>query len=503
MQTANVLSPSSRSEALLHPRFSGRVLQLAHAAWWLLLAVIVILTVVAIPLDLEFFRQVCTPPACQDNQLTVGQLNSLQQLGLSSGFYSIYYVALSLVVVLSYITVSVIIFRGKGNDGMAFLAAITLLLFGGVTFTDMPDRVYEAYALSWFPIHALGYLGSILMFTFIALFPNGRFVPHWLRWLLIVGSLQGLADSFLPPARPDWVSAVLNGFFLVFLVCAILAQVYRYRNVSTPSERLQTKWVVFGIVAALSSLIIFFVAFGFDSHLLDSVVTLITLQTFLYLSFTLIPISIGIAILRSRLWDIDLLINRTLVYGTLTAILAGVLAVTSDLTKRFFLAVTGESTELAPIVATLVVVAAFEPVKRRITSFVDQHFKYATGTLGAFGDELTKFVQLNDPEELLKRFLKEAASAFGAGSGAVYLGAGSHARLVSSFGRWDGHAELAAPLESSGTVVGLVALGARNNADAYDDRDRAQLDQMVALVARAIAVAQGTGHEVHGMPKLG
>ncbi len=166
----------------------------------------------------------------------------------------------------------------------------------------------------------------------------------------------------------------------------------------------------------------------------------------------LIPISIGIAILRSRLWDIDLILNRTLVYG--------VLAVSSDLTKRFFLAVTGESTELAPIVATLVVVALFEPLKCRGETFVDRHFKYATGTFGAFGDELSKFVTLNDPEAPSTQFLQEAVGSLGAENGAVYLGAGSHLHLVQSVGKWDGHAEIAVPLESAGTGVGLIALGA-------------------------------------------
>src|SRR5581483_9505430 len=241
-----------------------------------------------------------------------------------------------------------------------------------------------------------------------------------------------------------------------------------------------------GVTIALGTLLIF--ALVFFARALDFTNVFIALiaTAMLSLTISLIPISIGIAILRSHLWDIDLIINRTLVYGALTAILAGILAVSSDLSKRFFLAVTGESSELAPIVATLIVVAAFEPLKKRLQEFVDRHFKYATGSFGAFGEELKTFLELNDPDELARRFLKESLEAFGAGSGAIYLGRGTQHRLVKSIGAWDGHAQLAVPLEHAGVNVGLIALGARNNGIAYDADDRANLAQTGDLVAHAI-----------------
>jgi hypothetical protein len=112
----------------------------------------------------------------------------------------------------------------------------------------------------------------------------------------------------------------------------------------------------------------------------------------------LIPLSIGVAVLRSHLFDIDVLINRTLVYGSLTAMLVGIYFGGIVVLQRLFVVLTGERSTLAVVASTLVIAALFNPLRRRIQSFIDRRFyrrKYdARKTLEAFSEKLRDEVDL-------------------------------------------------------------------------------------------------------------
>jgi hypothetical protein len=135
----------------------------------------------------------------------------------------------------------------------------------------------------------------------------------------------------------------------------------------------------------------------------DTPLTLLFLKVGFALSFMLIPLSIGVAVLRSHLFDIDILINRTLVYGSLTAMLVAVYFVAIVVLQRIFVGLTGQESTLAVVVSTLVIAALFNPLRRRIQSFIDRRFyrrKYdARKTLEAFSSQLrdeTDLEALND-----------------------------------------------------------------------------------------------------------
>jgi hypothetical protein len=154
-------------------------------------------------------------------------------------------------------------------------------------------------------------------------------------------------------------------------------QVYRYRRVSTREERQQTKWFLSGFVffIVLSTLS---EALGSWNPLADEVGLLI---------FVFVPLSIGIAILRYRLWDIDVIIRKTLVYSVLTALLALIYFGGVVLLQQLTRSITASS-DLAIVVSTLVIAALFFPLRRRVQSTIDRRFfrrKYnAAKTLAAF-----------------------------------------------------------------------------------------------------------------------
>lgn len=484
------------SKPQLRSRFNGRPLALARVAWWIIFGAIVALNLLAIPLNLQLLQRECVSLPCYGDQLNLLLFRSWLSLGLTREAYARLAVGIGLFPIIIYLAVALILFVRKSHDPVVFFTSLMLATFGG-TYPGFLSVLARENSLWWIPAIGLEYVGSVLVILFFYIFPNGKFVPRWTGFLAVFWTVEQLLEvmnnppvnlQMLPPGFVDTV-------FLVVSASAVFAQFYRYRRVRDTTERRQTKWVVFGTIAALVGVIASLLTFSFILPLQENAVSAVLLSVLLAVFVSLIPISIGISILRSRLWDIDLIINRTLVYGTVTAILAGVLAVSSDLTKRFFLALTGESSEFAPMVATLIVVAVFEPLRKRVQHFVDQHVKYATGTLGAFAEDLNKFLELNDADALSRRFLKEALATFGADGGAIYLGQGTHLRLITSAGQWDGHAELALPIERTDNHVGLIALGARTNGDPYDANDRATLQQMSELVARAIEMAEHLNHE--------
>jgi hypothetical protein len=185
----------------------------------------------------------------------------------------------------------------------------------------------------------------------------------------------------------------------------VWSQIYRFRRVSSPAQRQQTKWVVFGLTLGVAGS--FPLQLPVDLSLVggDTPLTLLLLDAGFSLSLLLIPLSIGVAVLRSHLFDIDLLINRTLVYGSLTASLALIYVGGVTATQAILQALTGQERlpQLAIVVSTLVIAALFNPLRRRIQGFIDRRFyrrKYdARKILEAFNARLreeTDLITLTD-----------------------------------------------------------------------------------------------------------
>jgi len=192
----------------------------------------------------------------------------------------------------------------------------------------------------------------------------------------------------------------------------LLVQVYRYRLVSTPLQRQQTKWVVYGTSIAVvgdigSRLVYLFVLVP----LLHRTPLAVSIEyALIYLSLLPLPLTVGFAILRSRLWDIDVIINRTLVYGTLTASLA---LVYSGLVLVLQLLVQGliGGSQLAIVASTLAIAALFQPLRHRIQEIIDRRFyrrKYdAVRALAAFSATLRNEVDLDALRKHLLNVVQE------------------------------------------------------------------------------------------------
>ena len=378
----------------------GRPLLLARAGWVILAAAVLVLDAAGIPYAYAKAKEICTDPAAcvGSGRLTVEGARTLQQIGISPEFFAAYVgVGLSTVVTLVFFAVAAVIFWRRSEDRMALFASSTLLLFGGAAIND----VAGAHPAFWFPSHLLNYVGQVSFGIFFYLFPDGRFVPRWTRWLAVASALLFVPDVFFEDSS---LAALSEPLFFVFILSLVFAQVYRYRRVSAPAQRQQTKWVVFGFSAALAGFVATIVlyeyvpAIGSDGPLGEMVG-----ETLVYGFLLLIPLSIGVAILRSRLYDIDVLINRALVYGSLTVALALAYLGSVVALQYGFRAISGGTSQLAVVASTLVIAALFNPLRRRVQGVVDRRFyrrKYdAAKTLEAFSVRLRDETQLDTLSE--------------------------------------------------------------------------------------------------------
>jgi hypothetical protein len=218
---------------------------------------------------------------------------------------------------------------------------------------------------------------------------------------------------FLNPG--NWPALPQVVLYSVLLLSCLAAQVYRFWRVSTPLQRQQTKWVVFGFVAAIVVLLLFGIvpSLIYPQALQPGTLSDFVLDFIAFVALAFLPATFAIAILRYRLWDIDVLIRRTLTYALITGALALAYAVTVLLLQFSFATLLGQrSSTLATVLSTLAIAALFAPVRRRAQRFIDRRFyrrKYnAAQALAALGASARDDVDLTDLTERLVHVVDQA-----------------------------------------------------------------------------------------------
>jgi len=308
----------------------GRSLFLVRVAWVVVAGTALAIVVFSVPSSYEYYSSVCTAASRVCSERAVGQVTpegvqALRDVGLSVRSYAISNIVFDKVFQLVWFAVGALIFWRRSDDGVALLTSLFLVTFGTVAVDPTAaDSLVSSHAAWWLPVRVLEMLGTVFVALFFLLFPSGRFVPWWTRWLAIANFANLLPDILFPDlySLSPFLEVGSQWVFMGFVVSLVWSQVYRYRMISTPEQRLQTRWVVFGTTLAIAGTFPFRVPVDF--HLVDgdTPFVLLLLEAGFTLSFLLVPFSIGMAMVRSRLFDVDVLINRTLVYAILSATLA-------------------------------------------------------------------------------------------------------------------------------------------------------------------------------------
>lgn len=339
----------------------------------------------------------------------------LASYGVSIGFYSGYLIGLQVFVTVCFVAVGVAVAALTRAAPRALFVAVTLITFGaalpGTTYAVIIDRPISDVSYS-----LLQGLGWFFLLLFAYLFPNGRFTPPWTRFLLPVWAAWVGVFFVGAPAAFGSHPALVGLTFLIWVawfVTGAYAQYHRYLYASGIAERYQTKWVALGfflaIMGALVAVLPHIGALTFRRpELVDARYQLIATAV-ISLCGLLIPVTIGAAILRRRLFDIDVIVNRVLVYGALSATLGGIyslcvialVGVGAAVTGRFSPSATNQP--LTFTVATMVVAALARPLRRRVQSDINRRFyqrRYnLQRILETFGAELqheTELEQLCD-----------------------------------------------------------------------------------------------------------
>jgi hypothetical protein len=280
--------------------------------------------VASLPVYATLLQTICRSSVCPAEQLTPTTAHELYTISLSVSSYTTWRIVFSIIWLLVWSVIATLLVWRKRNEGYALLVALMCILLGTISVTNTVAQSPSPWRWAALSVNSLGFF---LLFLVILLFPDGRFVPHWTRWMVAVFLLQSVCYNFFPTVTfqlTAWTPILGDLTWVGILLTILAAQIYRYRYVSDVVQRQQTKWVVFGFAVVLVSsigttlLLLLFPSLGQPGSLFS-----MTFGSDSSLILLLIPLIIGIAILRYRLWDIDILINRTLVYGMLTVCIFG------------------------------------------------------------------------------------------------------------------------------------------------------------------------------------
>ncbi len=295
--------------------------------------------------------------------------------------------AVSLLAALVSLTLAGVIFWKKRQDPGALFVSFYLLAYGIILAGPLEaldgfpalfpgasapaglilsiDQILELQAALFIPTLLLFYL-----------FPDGRFMPRWTRYAALV--LLLIAPLFIHVTMVEWLptptlrASITFGVYMILLVVGMYAQIYRYRRIAGPIERQQTKWAVLGFLLAVLILGVSQIPYAIVSQIPSGAPqpwwTLLTSLGW-WLTMCIIPLSLAIAVMRYRLWDIDVLIHLTLVYGSLTALIIGIYVIVVAAAGAVF-QTTGNL--LPSLLATGVIAILFQPLRERLQRGVNR-----------------------------------------------------------------------------------------------------------------------------------
>jgi signal transduction histidine kinase len=479
--------PAAYDPAEVKPRrvLSGRLHRAIQVGWIALAFLIISIHAIHIPANYAKLRMVCEGAQCEPPSLSLKNIADLQAAGLSVDFYANYYITITLISTMVWMVVAFVIFKHRSDDPMALFTALTLLL-GVYGF-----GASQASGLMVFMVNLLTTMGSVCILLFLFVFPDGRFTPQWIRWPIFILLFIEISTDLLMylHVEPPQSLALANGLSApVALILWVFVQVYRYRFRSGPVQKQQMKWVLFGMAVPIIYMAIVSVIFIFIPWMDTQQNTLLNIvgSTLFYLSTLLIPVSIGFAILHYRLWYIDLVISRSLVYGSLTFAIIGV----------YIVAVMGlsallgiDNNAIPSLIVTGIIAVFFQPARERLLRAVNQ---LIFGDRDSPGDALARLGhRMEDtlsPDDVLPTIVMTIRDSLRIPYVGIDLKREGQDTLVAESGE-PPEAPLSFPMTYQGEQVGKLKVASRTRGEAFNRADRKLLETL----------AQQAGVAVHGV----
>lgn len=449
-------------------------------AWGIFVAIVVLaaaLFVVSLPGYHDRLRTVCIEgTACLRDQLTPARLRAHADIGIASDLYAAYISALRAGSVVVFVAVGAVIAWRMPTDWLALLVALALVTGStGVTASALTDAS-QPWGIARDLFEALP-LSCLVVFLFV--FPDGRFVPRWSWLLAIVFVATSLVTAFVPGSPLNLRNYPLldNLVFFGCLGVGAAGQVFRYRRVSDLRERQQTKWVVYGFSAVVVVSLVVDVANATAPALAPATALIDTLVVLL------IPLSLGVAILRHRLWDINIVINRTLLYGALTASVIGIYVLVVGYLGTLF---RSDDNLAVSLVAAGLVAVLFQPLRDRLQqginrlTYGERDDPYAV--LSRLGRRLEATLA---PDAVLPAVVETVAQALRLPYAAIALRHEEGSTIAAAYGTPVAN-PVRLPLVYQQETVGELLLAPRSPGEAFAAADRRLLDDLARHAGVAV-----------------
>ena len=466
---------------------------IARSLWLGIVGFTLILCVASLAIGLEQLQRVCDSRAsCHPLQLTSEQAILNQQLGLSLDFYALFMTFTLVIFCGICFFVGGLIFWHASNNWMALYVSLFLILFsvGALPIITSLETILPQMRL-WSTLAWI--VGSWSLPIVLYIFPNGRFTPSWTRWLLMLWMIVNIITLLTEPMPTQGIFSGPPSLFtqIVFIVGG-LSQIYRYRRTTNHTLKRQTKWAVFGFLGHQLSLMAIVATLNLVPVLQKPGVEQFVFDTYAFTFFGLIPIlfiplSLAVCILRYQLWDVDVIINRTLVYTLLTAIVVGLYAaIVGGLSAVFH----SDNNPVMSLVATGVVAVSFHAIRDLIQRTINR-------LMFGYRDEpytvLERLSQQLEPvvavDEILPTVARTIAQALHLPYVAIVLENDGAARIAANYPkeeRTPHHESISRlSLDYHGDHIGQLLLAPRGQ----DETFSAAESKLLATIARQASIA--------------
>ena len=430
----------------------------------------------------------------------------LADLGLSSAFLATYLTVLDLILVLAHFLIAAILFWRSPTSPMAHLVALALV--------TTPLAVTEALQTTTPPWDLIAsiiiYLGLVTSISLLYLFPDGRFTPRWTWSMAFLWAILNIPAVFFSGtifSFTTWTRSLEIMLILVFTTSGIYAQIFRYLRVSSTLERQQTKWAVLGLTAAaLAPLAHYLNLLSLPSlsqanpptlfyNLADPAVfkfaTIIQLfvPAIITLVLLLFPISFAVATLRYHLFDVEIVLNRTLVYGSLTALIIGLYVIIVGGLGTLFQT---QSNVVLAVIATGLIAVLFDPLRARLQRAVNRLMYGERDDPVAVLNQLGKRLEETAaPEETMPIIAKSIQQSLKLPYVAIKIKDGEHFSSVTEVGARRGM-PLELPLIYQGESIGLLVVTSRSAGETLSPAEQRLLRNIARQAGPAVHTVQLT-----------
>jgi signal transduction histidine kinase len=449
------------------------------------------LTYTSLPSAYVHLQGPCRNPTCDVGQITVDNVIALHRLGVPVAVYALYPLLASLLTEIILFLVSFVIFWRRSDRWFPVFVSFWLLLCSAVVGIGPTSPLLPAQVLRGIA-NGLTMLGFCGLGIFCATFPNGRLVPRWSGLIPLLWVLQLIAFFAPGPLNiTNWPGPLFPLEVLLVFASTLALQIYRYVRLYDAVERQQAKWLVYGLGIALLYLVCGIVL----SSLLpaDSPVLLLLLAVPLVLVLCL-GLAVGAAIVRYRLWDIDIIIQRTLVYGVLSACVIGLYVLIVGYIGALFQT---PNNAMISLLATAMVAIVFLPLRSLLQRAANRLLYGERDAPYSMLARLDQQLALVRPaEEILPTLVKTIATALKLPYVAIALAQNdtaphSEERVVAIHGQRTLQAAIEhLPLVYQGETVGQLVFTSRTGEAHLTSADRRVLEDL-ARHAGVIAHAVG------------